>query len=154
MSLIWELTKNNSCYLVKQGSEQFTKDPFSLTARNTKSDSGLVNDVAVCPSYTLEEGKKRKKGKVVKFQVLAKHSKKYRAPANPKDKAKKARKYGATNTFSQKYPATSVSQASHIIKALVNPVIAKKALRKLALLHEVAQIHKKYKPIKKEKKDK
>jgi Ribosomal L28e protein family len=154
MSLIWELTKNNSSFLVKQGNEQFTKDPFSLTSRNTKSDSGLSNDIAVCPSYTLEEGKKRKKGKVEKFQVLLKHAKKYRAPANPKDKAKKARKYGATSTFAQKYLATSVHQASHVIKALVNPSLAKKALKKLALLHEAAQIHKKYKPIKKEKKDK
>ena len=147
MSLIWLLTKNHSSFLVHQGNEQFTKDPFSSTGKNNKSDSGLTEEPSVNASYSLKDGKKNKKGKVEKYSIVLKHAKKYKAKVDPK-----SHKDGRTNTLCQLYSTVSVKSAANTMKALVCPAVAKKALKKLAILHHAAQIQKKYKPIKKEKK--
>ncbi|ODV60581.1 ribosomal protein L28e [Ascoidea rubescens DSM 1968] len=45
--LIWEITKNQSAFLVKRGNFTFSKDPLNVTNKNSRTSSGLANDKAV-----------------------------------------------------------------------------------------------------------
>ena len=49
--LVWNLVKNNSCFLRKQKNAQFTCEPNNLTAMNTKKYSGLPNEKALGLSF-------------------------------------------------------------------------------------------------------
>ncbi|KIX10483.1 uncharacterized protein Z518_01566 [Rhinocladiella mackenziei CBS 650.93] len=48
--LIWEIVRNNNAYLVKRntaGGVQFSRDPFNLTNKHSRTHAGFVNDKAV-----------------------------------------------------------------------------------------------------------
>jgi len=49
--LFWELTRNNSSFIVKRGSGSsrvvFSKEPMNLTNKHTRKQSGLVNEKAI-----------------------------------------------------------------------------------------------------------
>ncbi|EXJ62718.1 ribosomal protein L28e [Cladophialophora yegresii CBS 114405] len=48
--LIWEVVRNNNAYLVKSkqhGGFQFSRDPFNLTNKHSRTHAGFVNDKAV-----------------------------------------------------------------------------------------------------------
>ncbi|CAD2104986.1 60S ribosomal protein L28, putative [Plasmodium vinckei] len=57
-ALIWELTKNNNCFLKRNitgKKEKILCDPYNLRCKNTKNSSGLVNENAV--NLRLNKGK-------------------------------------------------------------------------------------------------
>jgi len=48
--LIWEVVRNQNSYLVKRkssGGVQFSRDPFNLTNKHSKTHAGFANDKAV-----------------------------------------------------------------------------------------------------------
>ncbi|KAL6242747.1 hypothetical protein RBB50_010393 [Rhinocladiella similis] len=48
--LIWEIVRGNNAYLVKRssaGGVQFSRDPFNLTNKHSRTHEGFVNDKAV-----------------------------------------------------------------------------------------------------------
>jgi hypothetical protein len=40
--LVWDVVKNCNAFLVKSNGETFTKDPYSVTGRNTYSGLGKI----------------------------------------------------------------------------------------------------------------
>jgi hypothetical protein len=77
---IWEVTRNNNCYLVQNSGLQFSRDPLNLSGENLKRDSGLANTQAVGIQlhYTTgkwKEHKVRKTGRVTAFNLHIKTKK-------------------------------------------------------------------------------
>jgi hypothetical protein len=69
--LLWEYTKNYSCYLVKNHGKVLSRDPLNLTGLNTKRDSGIANTQAIgiglsTVNKLVKESKQRKRTKAAK----------------------------------------------------------------------------------------
>jgi large subunit ribosomal protein L28e len=48
--LIWEIVRNNNCFLAKSGRNggvQFSRDPLNLTSKNSRKHAGFLNEKAV-----------------------------------------------------------------------------------------------------------
>jgi len=62
--LLWEITNNNTCLLVKSQGLTLSRDPMNLTNLNTKRDSGIANNHAMGINFSTVN--KRVKNKKVK----------------------------------------------------------------------------------------
>jgi hypothetical protein len=88
---VWEMTKNNSCFLIKNLDVQgvtLSRDPMNLTGSNFRRDSGLACTQAVGIQLTHNQGrwkehKVRKTGEVASFNLNIKTKK-----MNPKKNLK------------------------------------------------------------------
>ncbi|SBT35805.1 60S ribosomal protein L28, putative [Plasmodium ovale wallikeri] len=84
--LLWELTKNNNCFLMKNPSgrkEKFLCNPYNINCKNTLSSSGLIKDNAI--NFRFINGKVVLCVKTIKDGVVV--NKKYRT--KNKENAKK-----------------------------------------------------------------
>ncbi|KAK7207519.1 ribosomal L28e/Mak16 [Myxozyma melibiosi] len=73
--LIWELTRNNSSYLLKRktgGGVQFSRDPLNVSGDYSYSASGYANEKSVGVSLTSEGAVVLKSKKVGSFATPAK----------------------------------------------------------------------------------
>lgn len=78
--LIWEYTKENNCYLLKNTGLILSRDPMNLSGFNLKRDSGLASTQAIGIQLTYvkgnwKENKVKKTGQVAKFNLNIKTKK-------------------------------------------------------------------------------
>ena len=50
-ALLWEATKNYTCYMIKNNGLTLSSDPLNLTKLNTKKDSGIADYKALGIDY-------------------------------------------------------------------------------------------------------
>jgi hypothetical protein len=78
--ILWEMTRDFNCYLVKAQGLTLSRDPLNLTGLNTRRDSGIANNRAIgitisTKQQTIKEKKAKKKAHVVKFNFNVKNKK-------------------------------------------------------------------------------
>ncbi len=135
-ALLWELTKNYNCMLVKKKEcgSVFTRDPFSLTAEHRAKAAGLSNEKALGLTLDTAIGKKKKGVKAV-FKMVVKHRKHYLA------KKAKAPHRRTPNTFATEQPIKrGLDKAVKAILSMktFSTDLQRSALKRLAALHAVS----------------
>lgn len=75
--LIWELTRDYSCFLIKNTGLTVSTDPMNLSGFNLKRDSGLANTHAIGIGFEstnrrVKEKKAKKNARVVRFSLRIK----------------------------------------------------------------------------------
>mmetsp|Transcript_37007 Transcript_37007/g.33267 ORF Transcript_37007/g.33267 Transcript_37007/m.33267 type:complete len:156 (-) Transcript_37007:327-794(-) len=141
-NLIWQLTKNNNCFLVKKNNVQFSKDPHNLTNRNMFTVSGLAQpgSVAIQP-VTKEAGNASRID--LRFQKRIRAIKENRAPKQNKGKGK-VNTINANlkdNFYTEHVPVNGVHTASRVIRrryAVRGRHLQELALRRLAKAYRAA----------------
>ena len=79
-ALLWEATKNYTCYMIKNNGLTLSSDPLNLTKLNTKKDSGIAASRALGIDYSIKERnvkykKKKEKRPVMRFSLNIKTKK-------------------------------------------------------------------------------
>ena len=79
-SLLWEVTKNYTCFLAKSNGHTISKDPLNLTGENTKKDSGVACGKALglevsVTERTIKVKKVKKKAPVTRYNFNVKTKK-------------------------------------------------------------------------------
>ena len=79
-ALLWEATKNYTCYMIKNNGLTLSSDPLNLTKLNTKKDSGVAATRALGIDYSISERnvkykKKKEKRPVMRFSLNIKTKK-------------------------------------------------------------------------------
>lgn len=110
-SLIWELTKNYSTYLVKRKecATSFSTDPFNLTNKHNFKDSGLAHERSLGISLEAGVGNKKKGPKAV-FKMIVKRKKEYIAK-----KAKPNKKRNLNSFCTQFLLKKGITKAAAVI---------------------------------------
>ena len=77
---LWEITRNNNCFLLKNTGTVLSRDPMNLSGQNLKRDSGLASTQAVGIELIHTQGrwkehKVRKTGPVAAFNLHIKTKK-------------------------------------------------------------------------------
>jgi len=118
---IWEYTRENNCYLVKNTGLVLSRDPMNLSGFNLKRDSGLSATQAVGIQLThvkgkWKENKVRKTGQVAKFNVNIKTKK-----VNPKSSLRPIGKAAkVTSVYSVRQNQTLTQVVKTLTRGLTN----------------------------------
>ena len=56
--VVWQIIKKNNAYLVKNGDDEFTRDPLSITNKHNATENGIANDNSVSIQARKEKAKK------------------------------------------------------------------------------------------------
>ena len=135
--LVWETTRNNNCYLVKNNGLVFSRDPLNLSGFNLKRDSGLASTQAIGIQLThvnqaWKENKIKTSGQTAKFNLNIKTKK-----VNPRSLLRPIGKAArVTTVYSVKRNQTLTQVVRTLVRGLTNyrrdlkPVLAQR-IRKL-----------------------
>lgn len=113
---VWEYTRNDNCFLVKNNGAVFSRDPLNLSGFNLKRDSGLAATQAVGIQLTHTKGKwkehkVRKTGQVAKFNLNIKTKK-----MNPRSVLRPNGKGAAVTSF---YSVRRNQTLTQVVRTLV-----------------------------------
>jgi len=119
---IWEYTRDNNCYLIRNTGLVLSRDPMNLSGFNLKRDSGLAATQAVGIQLTHVKGnwkekKVKKTGQVAKFNLNIK-TKKVNPRVNLRPvSAKSAR---VTSVYSVKRNQSLTQVVKTLVRGLTN----------------------------------
>jgi len=120
---IWEYTRDNNCYLVKNTGLVFSRDPLNLSGLNLKRDSGLASTQAVGIQLTHVKGRWREKkvkktGTIPRFNLNVKTKKMNpRSNLKPVAEVKPVTKF--TPTVNSFYSVRRNQSLTQVLKNLV-----------------------------------
>jgi hypothetical protein len=119
--LIWEYTKTNNCFLVKNTGLTLSRDPMNLSGFNFKRDSGLAATQAIGIQLThvkgkWKENKVKKTGQVAKLNLNIKTKKiNPRSVLRPVGKGAKV-----TTVYSQRRNQSITQVVRTLVRGLTN----------------------------------
>ena len=73
-TVVWQLTKKYSTFLVKSNGQTFSHDPLNLTNLHNASQAGISNDRSIGLQSTKVQAKKAKRGVVTLLQAHKSHN--------------------------------------------------------------------------------